>query len=281
MKPNNSLGNFFYDFFFGLSKFKDGFEFIQKHRLWKGFWTYGWLSRFMLLISLVIGFKFFMIFLRWLQQLQFNSPQALGASITGLMGDVFEEGSNLLYISSMKYVVLILVEVLIFHFVRKTAEILTGVQQDASFGAFVKAQMRMIKVAFYSWIMELVLTILIGIAVGIVGWDWLKQILVFIVQCFFLGFAMVDNYLERYHLGIDASRKIAQGVTGAVIAIGLVTYLLLLIPVAGPVLTPFLAGVTGTLLFYDFETRGVIKIPKPNVPVTSSVAASQNAEQST
>jgi len=54
-----------------------------------------------------------------------------------------------------------------------------------------------------------------------------------------------------------------------------------LIPLAGPFLTPFLAGVTGTLLFFDFENRGVIKVPISEVAVTSEVEASQNQEQST
>lgn len=263
MRSLPSIGEFIQDFLFGLSKFQDGIRFIRTHQLWKGFWTYGWLAKVMLIISFFIGLKFMSIFLHWIQVFSSSKVQALGANMMGFFQDVYHEGENLFLMGGLKYVILILTEVMVFHFVRKTSEILTGEEQNATFQAFINAQIRMIKVVMRSWVLELVWTILISVAIGIIGFEWIKDPLIFFVQCFFLGFAIVDNYLERYDLEIKESIEASKRVAGAVVAVGLITYLLLMIPVVGAFVAPFVAGVTGTLIYFEYEAKGILDIPQP------------------
>ncbi|MCB0644022.1 MAG: hypothetical protein KDC44_20390, partial [Phaeodactylibacter sp.] len=242
MRSLPSIGEFIQDFIFGLSKFQDGLRFIRTHQLWKGIWSYGWLAKIMLAVSFFIGLKFLSIFLHWIRVFSSSEVQALGANMMGFFQDIYHEGENLFLMGGLKYVILILTEVMVFHFVRKTSEILTGKEQNASFNAFIQAQVRMIKVVVRSWILELIWTILISVAVGLIGFEWLKAPLVFFIQCFFLGFAIVDNYLERYEVQIKESIDASKRVAGAVVAVGLITYLLLLIPIIGAFVAPFVAG---------------------------------------
>ena len=65
------------------------------------------------------------------------------------------EGYDFLFVGGMKYVMMMLLEVVIFHMVRVTLEKLTGQTSDLSFQAFFNAQIRMIKVSIRSYIMEI------------------------------------------------------------------------------------------------------------------------------
>ena len=277
MRSLPSVADFIKDFFFALSKFKESIQFIRTHKLWNGFWAYGWLSKGMLILSFFIGLKFLNVFLHWIQVFQSSDVQALGANMMGMFQDVYHEGQSLFLMGGLKYVILILTEVMVFHFVRKTSEILTGKEQDDSFQAFIDAQIRMIKVVIRSWVLELIFTILISVVIGIIGFDWIKDPIIFFVQCFFLGFAIVDNYLERYHIKIKESIEISKKVSGAVVAVGLVTYLLLLIPIVGAFVAPFVAGVAGTLTYYEFEEQGILEIPE-QAPVTLNLEEGQKEE---
>ena len=147
---------------------------------------------------------------------------------------------------------------MVFHFLRSSMQILTGEKEDSSLKAFVKAQVRMIKVALRSWIYEIIAMAIIGVFVGISGYEFLKNPLNILVQCYLFGFIVVDNYQERYDVSIKESWKRNLEVPGTVLAIGLISYILLLIPLAGPIIAPFIASVTAAITFFEMELRGWI-----------------------
>ena len=69
-----------------------------------------------------------------------TSEQGISFNILGdLIGDTLEEGYDLFKMSGFKYAILILLEVVIFHFARKTLEILTGEKAEANLSSFIKA----------------------------------------------------------------------------------------------------------------------------------------------
>ncbi len=255
---SNYIFTFLGDLFKGLDAYKKAYGFIKEHRLWEGMTRYKGIIFIFILIGLVIGIKIFDIVQ--------NMVQTRGVSEMGLINtmsmvkDVAKESYNLLYLGGMKYLVLIFLEVVIFHFVRRTMEIKTGRNFEVSFKAFLTAQIRMIKVVILSFGMEIILSVIIGIGVGILNVDFLKVFLVLLVQMYFLGFAFIDNYNELFQMGIRESEKDTRKHTGLAIAIGGVAYLLLLIPVAGSVAAPVLGGVAATLAMFEirepvFETN--------------------------
>jgi uncharacterized protein involved in cysteine biosynthesis len=269
-----SAGNFFRDFMFTLNAQREALVFIRNHKLWTGFWSYGWLSKFLLIIGLLFGLRFFLVFLDWTNLLKGGAPMVVGASFLNLFEDVYREGATLFSLGWMKYVILILTEVMVFHFVRRTLFILTGEEQDDSFKSFIEAQKRMIKVVIRSWVFEMIFWILLSIVFSIFGLKFLHNPAMFLIQCFFLGFAVADNYNERYGLSLSQSQNRFRTAPGVVVAIGLIAYLLLLIPLIGFFLAPFLTAVSATLVMFEYEARGVfppvqpIESPEEEAPST-------------
>ena len=247
MSSGNKTIQFIADFSFGIRKHREAIEFIKEHKLWEGFWKYGWASRFLMLLGLIVGLKFLSVIFGWWNHAEMSDPLAFTASMGSLFKDVTMEGYNMFYLGGMKYFILVLMEILIFHFARKTLEITRNTEVDSNFKTFVKAEVRMIKVVILAFILESILTILITMVLSIFDLEYLKFVPVFLVQCYFLGFVVIDNYNEIFGMKIRASEKYTRQYMGLSVALGLVTYLILLIPILGAAIAPLLGGVTATL----------------------------------
>jgi len=242
--------NFSFSNFIGtLSTFPKTLRFIKEHRVWSGFWKYGWIMPVLVLGGLLFSVRFYSVFIRWWSHVHIEGLADLGGGVRELAGDVAKTGSSLFFSSGFKYIVFILMEVVIFHSVHRTLEVLHGEKKEQpSFNIFLKAQIRMISVSIRSWILELIATIFISIAIGIIGFHGLKAPLVFFVQCYFIGFMMLDNYNEKLGMSIGRSLKFTRDFVGVALAIGLVVYAILHIPLAGAFLAPLIGGVTATLV---------------------------------
>ncbi|MEO1434520.1 MAG: hypothetical protein AAFV80_03235, partial [Bacteroidota bacterium] len=165
------------------------------------------------------------------------------------------EGYNLFFLGGMKYVVLIIMEVVIFHFVRKTISILSGEEQEASFKAFVAAEIRMIKVSFIAFILESIFTFLAQLGIGLIGLHFLKPLVAFGIQCYFLGWVVIDNYFELYGMKISPSLKATKYYAGLSVILGISIYILLLIPLLGAFLAPLFGAVVATLAMYELHNK--------------------------
>lgn len=247
MSETNTLISFIKHFKLGIEMQRKAIDFIKEHRLWVGFWQYGWASRFLLIFGLIVGLKFLSIFLGWWNSAEMSDPLAFTASMGNLIKDVSMEGYNLFYLGGLKYFILVLMEILIFHFARKTLEITQNTEVDSSFKTFVRAEIRMIKVVILAYILEIIATVAIGVVLNILDLEYLKFVLVFAVQCYFLGFVVIDNYNEIFEMSIRESERFTRKYFGLSIALGLVTYMILLLPILGAAIAPLVAGVAATL----------------------------------
>lgn len=229
-------------------------RFTRKHKLWEGFWRYGWVSKMLILIALFIGLKFFGIFMKWINQFREADSEEMMVVVSGMFTDFYNSGYAELFSGGTKYFMLILLEVIIFHMCRRTLEILNGKYEAAlGFNDFIKAQIRMLKVGLYSWVLEIVVAALAGVGLGIFGISFLEDGIVFIAQCYFLGWAVVDNYNEQFGLTINESLKYTSQYFGIALAVGAVLYIIMLIPIAGPIVGPIIAAVTATIVMYDLS----------------------------
>ncbi len=241
------------DFRYAFEKNREAIDFIRKHRLWEGFWKFTWVMRILILAGFVASFKLFSIFRNWYQGAQTDNVIAMSQSMMNLFSNVANEGYNFLFIGGFKYIVLLLVEIIVFHFVRRTLEIKTGNSQDFTPKTFIRAQIRMFKIVVRNFIMESIVSVLVKTALSIIGLTILEIPLILLVQCYFLGFAMVDNYNELFGMTIRQSAKTTQHYAGLAISVGITTYFLLLIPILGAFIAPFFAGVTATLALHDLS----------------------------
>jgi len=242
---------FLRDFKLTIINYREVFPFIKQNKLWDGFFNYSWVSKFLMIIGIIISLKFSGIILSWFGDTATNGMSIM--SFGNLIADISYVSYDLLMSSGFKYVILLLLEVVIFHFARKTLEVLTNEEAEASLNDFIKAQIRMFKVVLFSFVMENIATVLIGVILSIIGADFAKPLLVFIIQCFFLGFVIVDNYNEIYNMKLKQSFKYARQYGGVCIAIGIVIYVLMWIPVLGSVLAPLLGAVAATVTMFELN----------------------------
>ena len=250
----NKLKTYFIQFRDTLLTNSDAVIFIRKNRLWEGFWRYGWVAKALVVMGVLLGLKFLKTIIDWWQSTEADDPVEAAASVGHLFQNMAFEGYDFLFVGGMKYVMMMLLEVVIFHMVRGTLEKLTGQTSDLSFQAFFNAQIRMIKVSVRSFVMENLFSIAIGIVFMFAfGFGFLKPVVKYIVHCYFLGFIVLDNFAEQYNYSIKDSVKIARDYIGVALALGLTANVLLLIPVIGVIIAPVVVAVTVTLVMYHMS----------------------------
>ena len=233
---------------------REAVDFVYKHRIWEGFWRYGWAAKILVLTGVIVGLKFLSIVFGWIRGADVSDPVSAISSMGNLMGQFAAEGYRFLFAGSMKYIIVVILEILIFHISRRTLSILTGKDSDAGLDAFLGAQKRMIKVVIRSWIMEMIATVLIKIFFGIFGFiDLLQPVVIFLVQGYYLGFAVVDNYHEQFGLSIKESAEEMRRYAGVALAVGIFLQLAFAIPVAGTLGGPVIATVAATLAMYELS----------------------------
>jgi len=245
-------------------KHVEAWSFIKKHQVWKGFWKYGWVSKILMALAVLAGLLFLKMYFQWLGDVYDNGPVAAMGNTLSYVGDMVTGDWSFLFAGGMKYVIVILMEIVIYHSSRRTVKILTGQDEEASFNNFLKAQMRMISVSFRSWIMEIIATALIGVAFSFLFFiDFLEPVVVFGIQCFFLGFAVMDNYAEQFDMKIKESLKLSRKYLGVAIGTGLVLQIFFAIPAVGPVVGPFLSAVAVCLVMYHLTDIHLRPSPSP------------------
>ena len=259
-------------FGFSIAVLPQTVKFIREQKLWKGLLSYGWVARLLMIVALLGGMKFLGVFMNWINQVvSANSAGEAVASMGLFAKDLAAGGYELLFSSGSKYVMLILLEVVVFHFARRTVEILTGNTAKAGWSDFVEAQIRMIKVAFRCWILEMVVVSLLSVFFGIFGFvDFLEPVLILAVQCYFLGFAVVDNYNEQFGLTIKESVSYSWQYLGVILALGLFFYAALLIPVLGTIMGPCIAAVAVCVIMYKLSDLHTMK-DKPAIDLEEIV----------
>lgn len=259
-------------FGFSLAILPRTIAFIREQKIWKGMLSYGWVARLFIIMALLGGLKFVSLFVKWINKIFSAGDPSVAITSMGLFAKDLAVGSyEMLFSSGSKYVMLILLEVVVFHFARRTLEILTGKEAKAGWKDFVDAQVRMIKVAFRSWILEMVVLTILSIVFGIFGFlDFMEPILALAVQSYFLGFAVVDNYNEQFGLTIKESVAYAWQYLGVVMAMGLFFYIMLLIPFVGTVAGPCIAAVAVCVIMYKLSDLHTMK-DKPAVDLEEIV----------
>jgi uncharacterized protein involved in cysteine biosynthesis len=164
-------------------------------------------------------------------------------------------GNKVLFSGSMKYFVLIFLEMLIFHFAVKTYEVLSGEKKVLKLKDFIDAQFRMLKVVIRSYFYEKILSILVMILLGIFGLGFLEIGIVFLIQCYFIGVAFVDNYNEQFNITVKESFSVAYDHFGATLLFGFVAYVLMSIPLVGAILASLIGAVATTCYLYNSSNK--------------------------
>ena len=247
---------FVQDLIYTLSRVRDAIDFIRKNRLWEGMMGYSWLSKILLILGILLSFRFIQSFTNWFSRDGEKTNvvfQALAST-----GHAFSESFQFMFNSGFKYVLLVVFEIFIFHFSRRAIEILTGIPSPSSFKDFVNAQKRMIKIALKNYIYEIVIVALVSIPFNMIGWSATKPVFAWLIGCYFIGFTLIDNYHELYELSIKESEHRTKSIMGVAFGVGLVANVLMYIPVIGTLIGSILGAVLAAICLYDLEAKAMV-----------------------
>ncbi len=241
-------------------------RFINKHRLWKWILIPG----FIYAILFVLGIYLFIVssssaidFMlqklgvsEWMDKMQ-NS----WLSFLLIFGQIILNLILLLfYFSLFKYLFLIIGSPLFAYLSEKTEAIIEGKDFPFSFKQLMKDIVRGIKLALRNMLWQTVYTISILILSFIPLLGWITPLLALLVECYYLGFSMLDYSCERNKLSTSQSITFIGRHKGLAIGNGMVFYLMHFIPVLGWLLAPSYAVIAATISLYKARNAGLVNV---------------------
>lgn len=238
--------------------------FIMKHKLWK------WIIVPGLIYALLFlgGFYFFWTssnaaikFIMdvggikgWLDKLETS-----WISFLFLFGQIMLQLVLLIfYFSLFKYIFLIIGSPVFAYLSEKTEHILEGKDFPFSLTQLGKDIIRGIRLALRNlvWQSVYMFTIFFLSMVPFVG--WIMPLVALFVECYYLGFSMLDYSSERHKLGYTESIRFIGNHKGLAIGNGMVFYILHILPIIGWVLAPSYSVIAATMSLINAKKSKVI-----------------------
>ncbi len=239
-------------------------RFIIKHRLWK--WIF--IPGFIYAILFSLGIYLFVVSsnnaIEFMLQKSgvaewMNKMQNSWLSFLLIFGQIILNLILLLfYFSLFKYLFLIIGSPLFAYLSEKTEAIIEGKEYPFNFKQLMKDIARGVKLALRNMLWQTVYTVSILILSFIPILGWITPLLALLVECYYLGFSMLDYSCERNKLSTSQSITFIGRHKGLAIGNGMVFYLMHLIPVLGWLLAPSYAVIAATISLYKAKTDGLI-----------------------
>ncbi len=249
------------DIIVAIQSYYQAHQFIVQHRLWK------WI--------LVPGIIYSLLFCAGIYLFWISSGNAIDyfLSITGLKKWMNMEESwlkflfifgqviiqlvlILFYFSLFKFLFLIIGSPVFAYLSEKTAAIMEDREFPFSFAQLLKDIGRAIRLALRNacWQTVYLVSILILTFIPVVG--WFTPLFALLIECYYLGFSMLDYSCERNKLSASQSVALISEHKGLAIGNGVVFYTMHWIPVAGWILAPSYAVVAATVSMYKIQRAG-------------------------
>jgi len=164
----------------------------------------------------------------------------------------------LLFFSLFKYLFLIIGSPVFAYLSEKTESILENRDFPFSFSQLIKDVGRAVRIALRNmlWQTVYVISILILSFIPVAG--WITPLLAFFVDCYYLGFSMLDYSSERNKLSVGESIELIGHHRGLAIGNGMVFYAMHMIPILGWLFAPSYAVIAATLSLHKARKQHVI-----------------------
>ena len=159
-----------------------------------------------------------------------------------------------LILKLFKYLFLIVGSPLFAYLSEKTEAIMEGRDFPVSFSQLLKDIVRGVKLALRNTLWQTIytLSILILSFIPLVG--WFTPLIALIIECYFLGFAMLDYSCERNKLSVTQSIEFISKHKGLAIGNGIVFYLMHTVIFVGWIFAPSYAVIAATISFYKTKS---------------------------
>lgn len=236
-----------------IQSFLKAHRFISRHRLWKWIWIPG----LVYLILFSIGIYFFIrsahypiniIFeytgiKDWIENVEVGWLRFLI-----LLGQIVLQVVILLfYFSLFKYIFLIIGSPVFAYLSEKTEAILENKDYPFQLKQFLLDILRGIRIALRNAFWQTLFIIALFILSFIPVAGWFIPLITLFIECYYLGFSLLDYTNERRGKGVAESIEFISRHKGLAIGNGLIFYLMLAVPVVGWIMAPGYAVVAATL----------------------------------
>ena len=153
----------------------------------------------------------------------------------------------LFYFSWFKYLFLIIGSPLFAYLSEKTEAIQSNSEFPFSLKRFFADILRGVSIALRNTLWQTVYTVSILLLALVPVLGWITPLLALFIECYYLGFSMLDYTNERRELSASQSIDFITRHKGLAIGNGIVFYLMHALPLVGWVLAPGYAVVAATL----------------------------------
>ncbi len=231
-------------------------RFIIKHRLWKWIFIPGLIYALLFCAGIWLFLKssnyaidFVMVktgITLWLQKMQNSWLSWLIIFAQIILYLVL----LMFYFSLFKYLFLIIGSPLFAYLSEKTEAIMEGKDFPFSFTQLLKDIARGIKIALRNMLWQTVYAISIFILAFIPVVGWITPLIALLVECYYLGFSMLDYSCERNKLSTSQSIAFIGRHKGLAIGNGMIFYMMHLVPILGWILAPSYAVIAATISLY-------------------------------
>ncbi len=238
-------------------------RFIIKHRLWKWILIPGLIYAVLFLLGIylfmkssnsAIGYMLLKSGLKeWMERMESSWLSFL--LIFGQL--VLQLVLLLFYFSLFKYLFLIIGSSLFAYLSEKTESIIEGKDFPFSLKQLMKDILRGIRLALRNMLWQTVYTVSILVLsfVPLVG--WVTPLLALLIECYYLGFSMLDYSCERNKLSTAQSILFIGRHKGLAIGNGIIFYMMHIAPFAGWILAPSYAVIAATISLYNAKNAGI------------------------
>lgn len=246
-----------------LQAYQHTHRFIIKHRLWKWILIPGLIYTILFIIGIYLFYVSsssaieFMLqksgIEEWIKNSWLSFLLIFAQIILNLILLLF-------YFSLFKYLFLIIGSPLFAYLSEKTESIIEGKEYPFNFKQLMKDIIRGIKLALRNMLWQTVYTISILILSFIPVIGWVTPLLALLVECYYLGFSMLDYSCERNKLSTAQSIGFIGRHKGLAIGNGMVFYLMHFIPILGWLLAPSYAVIAATISLHKAKNEGLINV---------------------
>jgi hypothetical protein len=243
-------------FLYAFHTLPEAVRFFRQHRLWEGFWRYGWVTKILMVVGILASLQLLGGLMKVFGNIDTSNAMSIVSTASVNFGDFAKNQFQFFTDEGARYVILVLLEILVFHVCHRTVDILmTDRAHKPTLHDFIKAQVRMMVVAIVYLVIESLVSIPISIFFKIVSpLAIFEEPVLLIVHCTFLGMMVMDNYNEIFGLKIKESLHESRQFLGIALALGLVLRLFFLIPGIGPVIGTILTGVAASIILHENST---------------------------
>ncbi len=231
-------------------------RFIIKHRLWKWILVPGLIYCILFCLGIWLFLKssnyaIDFVLLKtgateWIQKMQNSWLSWLMIFVQIILYLVL----LMFYFSLFKYMFLIVGSPLFAYLSEKTEAIMEGNDFPFSFKQLIKDILRGIRIALRNMLWQTVYAVSIFILTFIPVIGWITPLIALMVECYYLGFSMLDYSCERHKLSTSQSITFIGRHKGLAIGNGMVFYMMHVIPIAGWILAPSYAVIAATISLY-------------------------------